>query len=136
MKCITLCQPWASWISLGWKTIETRTHQRFASLVGQQIAIHAGKRWDKEAIEVARPWLSDSQILATPFFQKVSGVVVCTVCVHNHIELSAAHSRPAKIDCEYTRRYGLILYDVRRMKTLVPARGRQGIWNIDLPEEK
>jgi predicted transcriptional regulator len=42
MKVITLWQPWASFIALGWKTIETRTHDRFKNLVCERIAIHAG----------------------------------------------------------------------------------------------
>ena len=37
-------QPWASLISLGIKTVETRSWPAPARLVGQTIAIHAGKR--------------------------------------------------------------------------------------------
>ena len=41
---ITLHQPWASLIVLGIKTVETRSWPAPARLVGQRIAIHAGKR--------------------------------------------------------------------------------------------
>lgn len=43
---ITLYQPWATWIMRGWKTIETRTHNRFACLDHKTILIHAGKITD------------------------------------------------------------------------------------------
>ena len=44
MYAITLHQPGASLITLGVKTVETRAWPAPARLVGQTIAIHAGKR--------------------------------------------------------------------------------------------
>ena len=44
MYAITLHQPWASLIALGIKTVETRSWAVPTRLVGQTIAIHAGKR--------------------------------------------------------------------------------------------
>ena len=44
MYAITLHQPWASLIALGLKTVETRSWSAPARLVGQRIAVHAGKR--------------------------------------------------------------------------------------------
>jgi hypothetical protein len=43
MKALTLHQPWASLIALGVKTIETRSWACPPSLIGQPLAIHAGK---------------------------------------------------------------------------------------------
>ena len=43
MKALTLHQPWASLIAHGVKSIETRSWAPPQSLVGQRIAIHAGK---------------------------------------------------------------------------------------------
>ena len=44
MDAITLYMPEALFVSLSWKTIETRTHHRFKGLVGKRIAIHAAKK--------------------------------------------------------------------------------------------
>ena len=44
MHAIALHQAWASLIALGTKTVETRSWPAPALLVGQTIAIHAGKR--------------------------------------------------------------------------------------------
>ncbi len=44
MYAITLHQPWATLIVLGFKTVETRSWPAPERLVGQTIAIHAGKR--------------------------------------------------------------------------------------------
>lgn len=43
MKALTIRQPWASLIALGVKHIETRSWRAPQSLIGQTIAIHAGK---------------------------------------------------------------------------------------------
>ena len=43
MKALTVRQPRATLIALGVKTIETRSWRAPASLIGQRIAIHAGK---------------------------------------------------------------------------------------------
>ena len=52
MDAITLYMPEALFVSLGWKTIETRTHHRFKGLVGKRIAIHAAKKkLDESAIK-------------------------------------------------------------------------------------
>ena len=132
MKCITLWQPWATWIALGWKTIETRTHPRFVGLVGKHIAIHAGLRWDKDAVRLASIWLADWQVLQTRSFRDIHGVVVCTAHVDRHTRLSGDCSRAAKIDCCHTKRYGLFFSDIQKLPEAMPAKGHQGIWNVDL----
>jgi hypothetical protein len=45
---ISLWQPWAQWVALGWKLIESRTHNRFKSLLTKRIGIHASAKWDAE----------------------------------------------------------------------------------------
>ena len=44
MKAITLHEPWATLIAAGKKTIETRDWKPPAYLLGERIAIHAGRR--------------------------------------------------------------------------------------------
>jgi hypothetical protein len=48
MKAISIYQPWAQFIVFGLKSIETRTHNSFKSLVGKRILIHASAKWDKD----------------------------------------------------------------------------------------
>ena len=43
MRALTLHQPWATLIALGIKTIETRSWPPPAGMLGQTIAIHAGR---------------------------------------------------------------------------------------------
>lgn len=130
MQIITLKKPWANWVSLGWKQIETRTHKRLQSLVGQRIGIHVGLSSDNKAIELARPYLTAKQIELTENFLGFGGAIICTVFVSEFRELTPADAPKALIECD-TRRYGLILTDVKRIEA-IPCRGYQGIWNYNL----
>lgn len=48
MRALTIRQPWATLIALGVKTIETRSWRAPQALIGQTIAIHAGKHRPKD----------------------------------------------------------------------------------------
>lgn len=126
---ITLWQPWASWIAEGWKTIETRTHPKFAKLVGQRILIHAGQRWDNQALELSRNWMDDYQRAMTREFVSVRGVILASAWVDSHVRLTPEHAERALLECE-SERYGLLLSDIRKIEPPVKAKGSQGIWFI------
>jgi len=53
MKAISLWQPWASLIAVGVKPYETRDWAPPAALIGQRIAIHAAKKVDPHAAQMA-----------------------------------------------------------------------------------
>jgi len=145
MKAITLWQPWATWIAWGWKTIETRRHNRLASLVGQRIAIHAGKRWHEEAFEIAQRWLSADREIDTRLIRRFShgdnpGLapanmtgIVCTGLVLAAGIVGAGDSEAAMCDCSGNDLFGLVLDEIRAFDTPIPATGHQGIWEWNPP---
>jgi hypothetical protein len=61
LPTITVRAPWGEMIARLWKTLETRTHNRFAVLNHSWIAIHQGKTFDPIAYDVAGNWLSGAQ---------------------------------------------------------------------------
>jgi len=128
MKAITLWQPWATWIAMGWKTIETRTHNRLASLVDQRIAIHAGKKLHIEAYDIAGPYIQDKRKPPDLHIDSyVPGVVVCTAMVAEARPLDAQDSAAALCDCSRDL-YGLVLTDIQPLAPPPAAKGHQGIW--------
>ena len=130
MPVISLWGPWANWVSLGWKTIETRTHKRFVSLVGRRIGIHVTSKWDDTAIDQARPYLTEAQICTSQRFLKIGGAIICTAWVKRFDVLSAKDSARSLIDCGSVRRYGLFLTEIMTIP-LIAAKGKQGIWYHD-----
>jgi hypothetical protein len=128
---ITLYPPWGNWVALKWKTIETRTHSRFASLAGKHIGIHIGLYWDRDALMLASDYLSREQQDITKTFMKLGGVIIATAKVKEHRLLNKDDSEFALIDCCHTKRFGLILEDIKTIEA-IPAKGKQGIWYYDI----
>lgn len=135
MHAITLHQPWATLIERGYKTIETRTHQRFKRLLFERIAIHAGKKFDEEGAE----WLAEHGAACgvMDYSRTQLGVVVCTATVFdagwlsNHTASLNFIESQAMTECR--GKFGLWLNDVIRCEPFA-ATGRQGIWRLT-PEE-
>ena len=78
MTALTLRQPWASLISSGGKLFESRTWAPPVPLIGQRIAIHAGKSkisngLSDEELAAIRSGLDADDLAALP-----RGMIVCT----------------------------------------------------------
>lgn len=147
MKTISLRQPWASWVIIGAKPIETRLHNRFAGLKGQRIGIHATAKpsrrvsyertmdakdaamyhWPAACGQEAEMWRMSSWMY--PF-----GAVLGTAFVQDTRKLTGADSKDALIDCESVQRYGLILSNIFKFDKPIPAKGSQGIWEWTPPK--
>lgn len=131
---ISLYPPWANWVALGWKTIETRTHDRLKSLTGKRIGIHASFKWDASALNAASDFLSYGRWIASRDFLKIGGAIICTAFVKKAGWLTVKDSPYALIDCEHTKRFGLFLCEVNPIP-IIPCNGKQGIWYHDIPED-
>jgi hypothetical protein len=114
----------------GWKTIETRTHSRFASLLHKQILIHAGQRTDVSDLTVNNPYLTKAQLLHAPE-EVINGAILGSVYVDACGWLcgDAFENKSALI--ETTNRYGLFLKDVKLFDAPLPVQGGMGIWYHD-----
>lgn len=132
---VSLWQPWATWIMRGWKKIETRTHNRFASLLNKTILIHAGLTTDESALTVNNPYLTVKQIVESPE-EVVNGFILGFAYVYDYSKLTAANSQDALIDCESTVRYGLFLKDITPLEHPIRESGEQGIWYYDFENKK
>jgi hypothetical protein len=136
--CLTLWRPWANWVAMGWKPIETRLHDRFRTFIGRRIAIHAGMKWDEEALRLATPYLTEKQLDDTRWMAAYGsgGSVLCTALVKEARWLKSADSQRALIDCSMVRRFGLVLEDVRRLEHRVFVKGHQGPFKVNLPGQR
>ena len=150
MYAITLHQPGASLITLGVKTVETRAWPAAARLVGQTVAIHAGKRVvRKSGVTVENEmWahLGEDWHRAIP-----AGVVLVTAAlvgmarverVDPHADL-AVHDLSTEVGCAVglgqTRidpwgdfspgRWLWLLADVEALANPAPAIGHQSFWH-------
>ena len=129
MNAITVWQPWAQWIALGWKMMETRWHNRLSILVGQRIAIHAGKKFDESAFARALPFMPTERMECARRMEYPPSRIVCTAQVvgcREMIEPDSVHAL-----CEYhAASYVLILDGLRCLHDPLPCPGKQGIWTV------
>ena len=145
MKAITIWQPWASLIALGYKTIETRTHSRLGCLHDprERFAIHAACRFDEWAAGVIAGVLErwrahyprlpvTSEQLADPNAWP-RGAVVGTARGVGFGVLNERYELSALCPCDGL--WGLFVADARALPEPVPARGFQGVWSWTPPPD-
>lgn len=132
---ITLYQPWATWIMRGWKSIETRTHERFSCLLNKTILIHAGMKTDGSDLTVKNPYLTKEQILFNPD-EVVNGAILGSVYVDACGWLcgDSYENKSALIDTR--NRYGLFLTEIEVLPFPIYIKGSIGIWYYDLDNHK
>ena len=116
-----------------WKTIETRTHNRFGCLLGKTILIHSGMNTDAEAINC--PYLTKEQLMYEPD-EVINGYILGSVFVKSFGKLSSIHSEKALIDCGNTERFGLYLSEIKKFKEPIPVKGEMGIWYFDTDKKE
>jgi len=141
MKAISLWQPWATFVVLGWKTIETRTHSRFKSLAGQRIAIHAARAVDKSGawFDFLPTGLGGLEAKYTETLITMSrSTIVCTATVTvmrwaPNVDFKEREEWNRQAMCEVGGKFCLFLEDIKPLKENPPLRGRQGIFNV--PDE-
>ena len=141
MKAISLWQPWASLVADGVKSIETRTHDKYKWIIGQRIAIHAAKRFHREAAHIIRAsggWTPELDAhYSTLDFRSLldilnvwpAGAVVCTAFVAEARWLTGVDSQATL--CLADGLFGLVLRDVQKLQTPMFWRGAQGVFHVN-----
>ncbi|MFD3260864.1 ASCH domain-containing protein [Paenibacillus lentus] len=145
MKTITIIQPWAILIALGEKQYETRSWQ---TNYRGQLAIHAGKKVDREACE----WEPIKSTLAKHGYTADNlptgaVVAVCRLgecwqvsrCLRDDVILEKDGGNTMREDPIGKKeeafgwyddgRYAWELNDVQQLPEPIPVKGRQGLWN-------
>ena len=145
MKALTLHQPWATLIANEVKTIETRSWAPSPSLIGERIAIHAGRTVANvglpQAVEDLLVALTDSHA----WWQKIPTGVILATAVLDHfwqvgrVENGIATGKVSNGDADRSvqvnpladfslGRYLWFLTNVQKVDPPVPIRGAQKLW--------
>lgn len=130
IPAISLWQPWAQWVALGWKPIETRTHRRFLPLLGKEICIHAARKWDMKALSIAKKYLTEHQVNQTILMDELEPSIVGTARVYYMGELDEHDSQYALCDCSVPGLWGLYLSAIKKFEKPIPCKGHQGIFYV------
>ena len=123
LMALTLWRPWPDAVLYGGKLIENRTWAPPARLIGNRLAIHAGLKYDKQAVyDMVRLGLY------MPPSEKMSpkSAIVGVVTVVS----AEVADIPDGQDVWYAGDVPWILGDVVALREPVPCKGRQGLWRV------
>lgn len=132
MKALTIQQPWAWAIAAGHKRVENRS---WATHYRGPLGIHAGKTWDHDAVRLVKQLLVDLGVLTDPRQQVPDRHLLATGAVLGVAELTGVCG---ELPCRCGPWAGIGLKhwqlpDMQPFDEPLPARGAQGLWDIDLP---
>jgi hypothetical protein len=130
MRALTLWRPWPWAIANGYKRVENRDWAPPEWLLGQRMAIHAGKKYDKASeVEICKLLGRDS----LPAEARVESAIVAVVTVAGVCNLDRQHLADFPGWKDQTAwsfgPYVWLLKDVVAIEP-VPCRGAQGLWNL------
>lgn len=163
MRALTIWQPWASLIvgappsydaepTPTQKPIENRDWIPPCELIGQRVAIHAGKRHDEEAYEdifrlgsfgpVRAPYRRPCDfplgaVVGVATLDRVIGPLPPCLIYERRFDpdrVSPAKLASWRIDADGRRwfvgRFGWVFRDARYLVPTVPCKGAQGVWTL------
>lgn len=130
MKALTLWQPWSWAIAHAGKRIENRTWKPPRWIIGQRIAIHAGKTLDLDACELLE--YEDGVQLPEMYFHDPQKAFVQMAVESTAI----VKGWTAGIGDDHPQHrwfcgpIGWVFEDVVLAPPLISCRGRQGLWDL------
>lgn len=134
LKVLSVRQPWAWAIAAGHKDVENRT---WATDYRGPLAIHSGKAWDRQGMQACRSVLEDYKVVE-PGVMVGDRHLLATGAIVAIVELVGICD-DGRCRCSGWGAIGFKhwkLRDARPLAEPVPASGRLGLWDIDLPEGK
>lgn len=150
MKALTLWQPWATAVAHLGKPVENRTWAPPSALLGKALAIHAGKRVDKEALAELFEQMRDGVIPRRPELLSTKvmpvGAVVAVARVSGwaqshelipHLDekrsfqgITAAQANEVWASPWWCGPFGWVFGRVLALPEPVPCSGAQGLWTL------
>ena len=124
MQALTLIQPWG-WAIMHSKDVENRTWAPPASMVGQRIAIHAGKRYDREGELFVAKQLGLERLPEAAHWQGVIGTAVIDRAIDEDFVADPLMDSPW-----FSGPWGWVLRDVRELERPIACKGMLGLWRL------
>lgn len=128
MKALTLWRPWEQAILQGGKLIENRKWPLPTRYLGEPIALHAGKTYDKQGAR----WMADEGLYTPPADTKcqvgIVGVVVFDAVVGKGDDVDEPDF--TLNDPWYFGPFGWRIKSARALERVVSCRGAQGLWDV------
>lgn len=140
MYALTIWQPWANAVASGVKDVENRTWRPWAQVMGQRIAIHAGKRVDPNYGAGDRwvdAYMAERHFYPTTrqwYLEHCTGMIVGTAVVrgwwHEDGYGDGDDYQLAGTSDWFMGPYGWLFDNATPLRHPVPCRGAWGLWKV------
>lgn len=121
MKAVTLWRPWPWAFIVAGKPVENRSWQLPETMLGERLAIHAGKTFDEEAAD----WIEMTFGLTVPPEREHPTGIVATGVYRGSAAAHGLENSPW-----YVGPVGWVLGDVRSLDEPLACRGAQRLWTV------
>jgi len=129
MKALTLWRPWPTAIFYLGKDVENREWLPPDQIIGERIAIHAGNKYDKDALDwmlvTFKPGTEGVVKLLTTLKDKdVKGAIIGTAIIDGWCRPVATKSKWATGPFCWKLKNNIILHEP------IPCKGARGLWTV------
>lgn len=144
MKCLSLCEPWASLVAWGYKRVETRSWMAGEAHWKQSLAIQASKSIESiRDVEYVKYLFAEAGLEMPPWWPRRKedyplGRIVALTTIREARKMDEAliatqSPQELAFGAWAPGRFAFFLGDVRRVEPAVPCKGALGIWGV--PQE-
>lgn len=126
MRAVTLWRPWDQAMAHGGKPVENRPWAFWPAMIGQPMALHAGKRYDKEGAA----WMRDEGLYVPPSDQDSPTGIVAVVTFSRVIHELQTEDDPILDSPWFFGPFGWVVGEMVPLASVVPCKGAQGIWTL------
>lgn len=127
MKVLTIRQPWATLIMLGYKRFEFRSWQ---TKYRGDLLIHAGKGVDKEAMKRLAKYLPE-ELPYGKILGKVT-LVDCIECNENFKNMCLKENKDIYAKSSFVEKYAWQLDNVEVFDKQIDAKGKLSLWEYEI----
>ncbi|MFA4971142.1 MAG: hypothetical protein WC683_00920 [bacterium] len=126
MLALTLWRPWDQAMVHGGKRVENRRWALPARHWGRPIALHAGRRYDREGAL----WMARECGYTPPADADSPGGVVAVVTFDRVVHAVLDRDDPMRADPWFIGPYGWVVGTLMPLAGPIPCRGGQGLWKL------
>jgi hypothetical protein len=132
MRALTLIRPWA-WALFHGKPVENRPWPPPEAFIGETIAVHAGRKWDRDGAEFVYRRLGPVSHRPAARAEGIIGVATIDRVISGQPLLPGEPippTDPLRASPWFFGPYGWVLRDQRELATPVPCKGMLGLWTL------
>ena len=131
ITCLSIQEPFATWIAKGYKRIETRGYSAWKKYIGKEVYIHASSKFWKDLTEEQKKFMLQYPEKYKPGYIIAKGILKESL---PYKELSLT-GQERQLGFYGEGRWGWCFENVKLLDEPIKASGQLGFWKFEIEEE-